>query len=146
MVSRMAAAEQPHGSHRGTLDTLPSSSMQRTSSYHDKLVTISNRRNPAVPQGNGSWLPTRAILIIMPFVFSFILVLSRPRPSALWPESFFGSQLMKAQAVSHIPSNASSHEKPLPGLISTALSSHGRTDQVQWDNYTLILQGQRVLI
>jgi hypothetical protein len=31
-------------------------------------------------------------------------------------------------------------------LTSPAFSSNGRTDQVQWDNYMLILHGQRVLI
>jgi hypothetical protein len=143
----MATAERSHGNPSSfTRDTLSDSSMQY--SYRDKLFTVSsyNRRDQEVLERNGSWLPTRArvFLLILSVVFSFIIVLSRSRASALWPESFLRSQVLKA--ISHFPSHATSHEKSLPGFTPTAFSSNGRTDQVQWDSYTLILQGQRVLI
>ena len=138
----MATAEKPHGSLNGsTRDTLANSSMRRT--CRDKMVKVHRD-----PQRNGScqWLSTRAILVIVSVIFSCILILPLSRAPALFPQSFAWSQLLKA--VSRIPSDVTlaSHEVSPPGHTPTVFSSNGRTKQVQWDNYTLILQGQRVLI
>ena len=141
----MAAAErveQPHAS--GSLQhwyTLPNPGHMK----RDKSSTIYNYGGSEASQRNGSWPSTRAILrlVIVSIVLSFVLVLSRSR-FALWPGSFLSSQTLKA--LSQISLDVTNQEKSLPKPISTAFSSNGRTDQVQWDNYTLILQGQRVLI
>jgi hypothetical protein len=141
-MSAADRAEQPHAS--GSLrhwHTLPNPSrMER-----DKSSTIYNYGGSETSQRNGSWPSSRSILrlVFVSVVLSFSLVLSRS-PSALWPGSFLSSQTLKT--LSQISLDATSQEKSLPKLIPTALSSNGRTDQVQWDNYTLILRGQRVLI
>jgi hypothetical protein len=127
-----AEQPQPHANLSG--------SRNPSRKERDKSSTIYDGGSEA-SQWNESWLSTRTILrlVIVSVVLSFIIVLSRS--PALWPS------FLSLKALSQISLDATSQEKSLPKPIpNTAFSSNGRTDQVQWDNYTLILQGQRVLI
>jgi hypothetical protein len=72
--------------------------------------------------------------IILGIIFAFL----RSIPS--WSNAFL------MPCLSDNLSNATKDWITFSGPTSPAFSSNGRTDQVQWDNYTLVLRGQRVLI
>lgn len=104
----------------------------------EELATI-NYHDPVVPEreGSKSWLST--LIILVSISLGFISVVQTLR--AL-PPCFRGILVPSFScAVAQNPSDTT-----FPAPTSPAFSSNGRTDQVQWDNYTLVLRGQRVLI
>jgi hypothetical protein len=94
---------------------------------HDHGSLIPRRRSPPV----STW----STLIFASIGFGLIFIFSRFLPS--WPNSLLMPFLSGA---------TSDHEMTFSTPSLPNFSSNGRTDQVQWDNYTLVLQGQRVLI
>ncbi|KAI0301135.1 glycoside hydrolase superfamily [Multifurca ochricompacta] len=106
-------------------------------------VTANMRRCPCQVDPR-SWPPTRGIFMALSIVFSLILVLSQFRAPSLWQKSFLTSFL--SNITTWISSTANNEEIGSTRSILTSVSSNGRTDQVQWDSYTLILLGERVLI
>jgi hypothetical protein len=115
-----------------------------SSSRCDELVTIKATTpghdldsDPVVPpqrELSKSWLST--LFVLVSISLSFIFVFHHGLPSC------FRSFLVPSSsgATDQVPSDTT-----FPPT-SPAFSSNGRTDQVQWDNYTLVLHGQRVLI
>jgi hypothetical protein len=101
-------------------------------SHCDEAAAIHD--HPVVPRQKRSWLP---ILVLVSISFGFISLFPRALPS--WPRPFLIPYF--SDATVEILSDTT-----LLTPTSPAFSSNGRTDQVQWDNYTLILHGQRVLI
>jgi hypothetical protein len=116
------------------LDISRTATQSCSSSRCDKLVTIHNH-DPVVPQreGSKSWLSTLIVLVSTSLSFIFIFQVHRALPSCI-RGSF-------SDATAQVPSDTR-FSTPTP----PAFSSNGRTDQVQWDNYTLALRGQRLLI
>jgi hypothetical protein len=137
-----------HQSLRPTVDRMPVLATQKlhdnqklvfsrtatqSCSRRDEVVTIHDH-DPVMPQRKRSWLP---ILILVSISFSFTFLFPRALPS--WPRPFL------------IPSFSDDMTQVLSDTTflipsSPASSSNGRINQVQWDNYTLVLNGQRVLI
>jgi hypothetical protein len=122
------------------LDISRTAAQSCSSSGCDELVTIKvtiHGHDPAVPQreGSKSWLST--LIILVSISLSFIFVFHRALPSCL--RGFLIPSFPDATA--QVPSDTT-----FPTPTSPAFSSNGRTDQVQWDNYTLVLRGQHVLI
>lgn len=111
-----------------------------SSSRCEDLVTISYH-DPVVPQreGSKSWLST--LIIFASISLSFISVVQVLRPL---PPRFRGILPVVPSFSYDAAQDPSDTTFPTP--IPPAFSSNGRTDQVQWDNYTLVLRGQRVLI
>ena len=119
------------------LDISRTATQSCSSSRCDKLETIKvtiHDHDPAVPQreGSKSWLSTLIILVSISLSFIFVFQARRALPSRF--RGFLVPSFSDATA--QLPSDTT----------SPAFSSNGRTDQVQWDNYTLVLRGQRVLI
>jgi len=117
------------------LDVSRTATQSCSSSRCDELVTIKvaiHDHDPAVPQGEGSklWLSTLIILVSISLSLIFVFQVHRALPSR------FRGVLIPSYATTQVPSDTT----------SPAFSSNGRTDQVQWDNYTLVLRGHRVLI
>jgi hypothetical protein len=109
---------------------------------HSEVVMIrvhDQDRDPVMPQPErvGSWLrlPT---LILVSISLSLVVVFSRPSPPS-WPRPILIPSFSDATA--QVPSDTT-----FSSPTSPVFSSNDRTDQVQWDNYTLVLRGQRVLI
>lgn len=70
----------------------------------------------------------------------FCVLASRKIPTSAWPDAL--------NRYSDVTARFLHKEQELPSLAAaaTSLSSNGRTDEVQWDNYSLVLRGQRVFI
>ena len=125
---------------RDKLDISPTAT-QSCSNSRDEPVTIkvtSHDHDPVVPQQEGpkskSWLSILIILVSISLSFNFVFQVHRALPSCF--RGFLPAIPSFSDATAQAPSDTT----------SPAFSSNGRTDQVQWDNYTLILRGQRVLI
>jgi hypothetical protein len=123
------------------LDISPTATQSCSSSRCDELVTIHDH-DPVVPQreGSKSWLSALIILVSISLSFILVFQVHRALPSCF--RSFrripsFSSDVSTAQ----VPSDTT-----FPTPTSPAFSSNNRTDQVQWDSYTLVLRGQRALI
>jgi hypothetical protein len=129
---------------RDELDISRTATQSCSSSRCDELATIkaaTHDHDPVVPQreGSKSWLSTLIILVSMSISFSFIFVF-QVHPAL--PSCFRGFLIPSFSDVTvPVPSDTTSLTPSSP-----AFSSNGRTDQVQWDNYTLVLRGQRALI
>lgn len=116
-------------------------SCSRSDSDAVAIHAIHDHDHPVTSRRKGSWLPTRAILIFGSMVFSIFLAF----PLSIWRHSF-PIPCLSADAMVQRPSDSTSDGMTLPRPAPVPFSSNGRTDQVQWDNYTLLLRGQRVLI
>ena len=109
----------------------------------DELATVkvaTHEHGPAVPQREGSkpWFSILIILVSISFSFISLFQVHPAFPSCfrgflIPPFSDVTAQVGQRDTTPSIPT-------------SPAFSSNGRTDQVQWDNYTLVLRGQRALI
>ena len=104
---------------RNVLDT-----SRKASQSCSEVVTIHD--HPVMPRRKRSWLP---ILVLVSISFGFTSLF--PRALLSWPRPFLVPNFLNVTALTP---------------TSPAFSSNGRTDQVQWDHYTLVLHGQRVLI
>ena len=104
-------------------------------SCHKEVVPVHDH-GPVIPRRRRPRFLT-SILIFAFIVFSLISIFPRSLPS--WSYS----QLMPCLSGDAIGDH---DEMTFSGPISPTFSSNGRTDQVQWDSYTLVLQGQRILI
>ena len=127
--------QQPHENQKSSIrdvSDIPRTATQSCSRC-DEVVTIFDN-GPVMPQRKRSRL---LILILVSISFSLIFFFPRALPS--WSRLPSFSDVI-AQ-MSQILSVTSCSTPPSPGF-----SSNGRTDQVQWDTYSLILHGQRVLI
>ena len=114
-----------------------------SSSRCDELVKT-NYHDPVMPQREGS-KPWLSVLIIVVAISLFIFVFQDLRAFSSCFRGFLIPSFSDATAVTaRVPSDTTFSTPTSPG--SPAFSSNGRTDQVQWDNYTLVLRGQRVLI
>ena len=105
----------------------------------NEQVTTINEHDLVVPQweGSKSWLSTIIILVSISLSSIFVFQVHRALPSC-----FRGFLIPSFSDVTpQVPSDTT-----FPTPTSPAFSSNGRTDQVQWDNYTLVLRGQRILI
>ncbi|KAI0263999.1 glycoside hydrolase family 35 protein [Gloeopeniophorella convolvens] len=85
----------------------------------------------------------QAILVLVAIVLSFALFLPQSS-STLWSRSFSASHI--SDILARFSPDFPAEELNLIAPVSDVFTSNGRTDQVQWDNYSLVLQGQRVLI
>ena len=107
----------------------------------DELATIKvtiHDHEQVVPQREGSKSWRSTLIILLSISLSFIFVFHRALPSC-----FRGFLIPSfSNATAQVPSDTTFPAPTSPA----AFSSNGRTDQVQWDNYTLVLRGQRVLI
>jgi hypothetical protein len=115
---------------RNVLDISRTASQSST-----EVVTIHD--HPVMPQRKRSWLP---ILVLVSISFGLISLFPRALPS--WFRPLMVPYFL--DATSQILSDTTFLTPTSPA--SPAFSSNGRTDEVQWDNYTLTLHGQRVLI
>ena len=111
-----------------------------SSSRCDELVTT-NYHDPVMPQREGSkpWLSV--LIIVVAISLSFIFVFQDPRAFSSCFRFLIPSFSNATAVTARVPSDTTFFTPTSP-----AFSSNGRTDQVQWDNYTLVLRGQRVLI
>lgn len=123
------------------LDISRTATQSCSSSRCDELVTIKatiHDHDPVVPQrgGSKSWLSTLIDLVSISLSFIFLFQVHHALLSCF--RGFL------------VPSFSGATDQVLSDTTfpptSPAFSSNGRTDQVQWDNYTLVLRGQRVLI
>ena len=108
---------------------------------YDELVKT-NYHDPVMPQREGSkpWLSV--LIIVVAISLSFIFVFQDLRAFSSCFRGFLVPSFSDATAVTaRVPSDTTFSTPTSP-----AFASNGRTDQVQWDNYTLVLRGQRVLI
>jgi hypothetical protein len=137
----MLVIEQPHDDLKRPIRDPSAATQEHACSLRDKALTV-HEHDPFMIQRRGPCLPIWTIIILVSIVSSFLFIFPRTLPS--WPYSFLGPCL--SDAMSQIPSDATSDEMVIPSSTSPAFSSNGRTDQVQWDSYTLVLRGQRVLI
>ena len=124
---------------RDELDISRSATQSCSSSRCDEPVIIkvtSHDHDPAVRQqeGSKSWLSTLIILVSISLSLNFVFQVHRALPSCF--RGFLPVTPSFWDATAQVTSDTT----------SCAFSSYGRTDQVQWDNYTLVLRGQRVLI
>ena len=120
--------QQPHENQKSSIrdvSDIPRTATQSCSRC-DEVVTIFDN-DPVMPQRKRSRL---LILILVSISFSLMFFFPHALPS--WSRLPSLSQILSVTSFSTPAS---------PGF-----SSNGRTDQVQWDNYSLILHGQRVLI
>lgn len=129
---------------RDELDISRTATQSCSSSRCDELVTIkvtTHDHDPVVPQreGSKSWLSTLIILVSISLSFILVFQVHRALPSCF--RGFRRIPSFSDVSTAQVPSNTT-----FPTPTSPAFSSNGRTDQVQWDNYTLVLRGQRALI
>lgn len=109
----------------------------------DELATIkvtTHKHGPVVPRREGSkpWLSILIILVSISFSFIFLF---QVHPA--FTSCFRGFLI---PPFSDVAAQVGRSDTTFPTPTSPAFSSNGRTDQVQWDNYTLVLRGQRALI
>jgi len=130
----MLATGQPFDDlKRPISDALAISDVVTQSSLRHEVV---HDYNTAVLQRKWGWLLTRAAIVLVSIAFSFIILFPLSRSS--WLPTFRSSG-----PIAGVSWDAKSDDVTFP---MPALSSNGRTDQVQWDKYTLALRGQRVLL
>lgn len=129
VLSTQTLHENQKYSSRDVLDT--SCTATQPCSYYDEVPVLTNLDHDTVmPRRKGSWLP---IFVLVSISFSFIFFVFPPSlPS--WPHLSFSDVIAQILPVTTFLTP------------NTPAVSNGRTDQVQWDNYSLILRGQRVLI
>lgn len=131
----MQPTGQPHDDiteKRPIQEIFAVSTATRSFSRREEVVPV-HGHDQLVPRRRRPRFLTWCTLIFAFFVFSLIFTFPRSLPS--WPYS------------SYLSGATSDHdEMTFSRPISPTFSSNGRTDQVQWDNYTLVLRGQRVLI
>jgi hypothetical protein len=124
--------QQPHENQKSSIrdvSDIPRTATQSCSRC-DEVVTIFDN-DPVMPQRKRSRL-----LILILVSISFSLILSFPRALPSWSRlPSFSDVITQMRQILSVTS-----------FSSPASPSNGRTDQVQWDNYSLILHGQRVLI
>ena len=95
------------------------------------------------PQWNSSLFCARAILLVVSIILITIFFFRfRPPPFQFQQSLESGFSGLLACIYSDTTDNGTA----LSASITAALSSNGRTNMVQWDKYTLALQGQRVLV
>lgn len=135
----MSVIEKPHDDLKRPIRD--ASTATQSCSLRNKALTV-HEHDPFMIQRKGPYFPIWTIIIFVSIVSSFLFIFPRSLPS--WPYSFLGPCL--SDAMSQIPLDATSDGKDIPRPTSLTFSSNGRTDQVQWDSYTLVLRGQRVLI
>lgn len=139
-VGRMTTpTRQSHYEKYHESDISPTATQSCSSFCCDELVTIKatiQDHDPVVPhrERSKSWLLTLVILVSISLSFIFIFRLHHALPSCGFPAPSFSDATDQDPSDTTFPST------------SPTFSSNGRTDQVQWDNYTLVLRGQRVLI
>jgi hypothetical protein len=130
---------------RDPLDISCTAAQSRSGSRCDELATIkvtTNEHGPVVPQREGSkpWLSILIILVSVSFSFIFLFQVHPASPSC------FRGFLIPLFSDVEAQVGRLGRDTTFPTPTSPAFSSNGRTDQVQWDNYTLVLRGQRALI
>jgi hypothetical protein len=115
------------------------SAVSQPSSRHDEVDTVHDH-DPTIPKRKMP--PTRSIIVFVSVIFSIIFIF--PHSLFTWPP--FALPCLFNGFLFNPLKNATGGGTTFPNPTSPAFSSNGRTDQVQWDNYTLVLRGQRVLI
>jgi hypothetical protein len=102
----------------------------------DEVAAVHDH-DPATTGRNSPWFLTWSTLIFVSIILGIIFAPLYSIPS--WSNTF----LMPCSVnLSNATKDWITSSRP----PSPAFSSNGRTDQVQWDRYTLVLRGQRVLI
>jgi hypothetical protein len=131
-VDGMQTTDQPHDDTERPIQDVFGVSSKPTLSFatvHDHgLTTTTRRKSP--------WFSTWSTFIFISIIFGIIFVFPRSPSLPSWSNSFL------MPCLSDTTRDGMTFSKP----TSPAFSSNGRTDQVQWDSYTLVLRGQRVLI
>src|SRR5438105_293420 len=130
----MQPTGRPHddiAEKRPIQDVLAVSTATRSFSRHKEVVPV-HGQGPLIPRQRRPRFLT-SILIFAFIVFSLISIFPRSLPS--WSYSLMMPCLSGDATRDHAKMTFS-------GPISPTFSSNGRTDQVQWDSYTLVLQGQ----
>ena len=113
--------------------------------HHDDKTNMLNMHKRR-PQWNGSWFCVQATLLVMSIIMLWIIIFF-PRfhlPLLRFQHHFLESSFsgLLAWIYPDMTVNRTAPSTP----VTAAFSSNGRTDMVQWDKYTLALQGQRVLV
>lgn len=111
--------------------------------HHDDKIKMLNAHTGR-PQWNSSWFRPQAILL---FVFIILGIIFFPRfhlPPFRFQQHFLESGFSGLLAC--IYPDMTGNGTALSTPLTTTFSSNGRTNMVQWDKYTLSLQGQRVLV
>lgn len=98
------------------------------------------------PQWSGSWFSVRAPLLVVSIIMLGITIFF-PRfhlPLLRFQQHFLESGFsgLLACIYPYMTENGTA----LSTSVTAVFSSNGRTNMVQWDKYTLALQGQRVLV
>lgn len=96
------------------------------------------------PQWNSSWLCAQVILLVLSIIMLGIIFFPRSHlPLFRFQQHFLESGFSGLLACIYpdITGNGTALSTPV-----AAFSSNGRTNMVQWDKYTVALQGQRVLV
>ena len=139
----MQAPGQPHNDIRRSIQdvfaafsksTLPESIRSRdvpVVTVYDNCTATTRRKSPLF----STWPTLIFVSIILGIIFVFLCSI----PS--WSNSFWMPYL--SDELLDAIKDWITFSRPTSSAFS---SSNGRTDQVQWDNYTLILRGQRILI
>src|SRR6266851_7399682 len=137
----LATTEQPHDNLKRPIQDAfeVCSTATHSRPRRDDAVTVHDHDDPAIPRRQRPWLPTRSTLIFVSIIFGFIFIFPH---SLTHTFSLAGLSSSISLNIWRATSDAMTFSRP----TSPAFSSNGRTDQVQWDNYTLVLHGQRVLI
>ncbi|THH16529.1 hypothetical protein EW146_g4124 [Bondarzewia mesenterica] len=97
---------------------------------------------PTANKSRSSWF----LLVVICSLLTFSLFFPRAT-SQFWPQLLSSSTYSRI-AARYLPVDPRTSEvsKEVRTEIQALFSSNGRTNQVQWDDYSLLLQGQRFLI
>jgi hypothetical protein len=108
--------------------------------HDDKMLNAHTQR----PQWNSSWFRSQAVLLVVSVMLGIMFFPRSHLPPFRFQQRFLESGF--SGLLASIYPDTIGNGTALSTPITTAFSSNGRTDMVQWDKYTLALQGQRVLV
>jgi hypothetical protein len=128
---------------QSTGDTSGTTNTHSGSCHHDDKSKVLNAHTER-PQWNSSWFRAQPILLVVPIMLGIIFFPRFHLPPFRFQQHFLESGFSGLLACMYrgMMGNGTALSTP----ITTAFSSNGRTNMVQWDTYTLALQGQRVLV
>jgi hypothetical protein len=135
----MQATCLPHDDIKQPIQEVFAASSEPTLSFPRRgEVAMVHGHGPVATRRNSPWFLTWSTLGFVSIILGIIFAFLHSIPS--WSNTF------PTPCLSDNLSNAGKDWTTSSGPASPTLSSNGRTNQVQWDNYTLVLRGQRVLI